>query len=143
MQQTDIFQPFIAMMVLTLAVWIHMYVRRTSYLVSNKVDLRKVDTPEKAAQVIPDSVALAAHNLQNLFELPIVFYAMCLYLFVTGGVDQTGLNAAWWFVGFRLVHSVIHCTSNRVELRFVAYVLSAAGLWFIVIRAALDVFGVA
>ena len=41
------------MMLLTLVVWIHMYVIRTRYLVLNRVDLRKVNTPEKAAQVIP------------------------------------------------------------------------------------------
>ena len=38
MQQFEIFQPFFAMMLLTLVVWIHMYVIRTRYLVANRVD---------------------------------------------------------------------------------------------------------
>jgi hypothetical protein len=141
MQQTDIFQPFFAMMLLTLVVWIHMYVIRTRFLVANRVDLRKVNTPEKAAQVIPEAVALPAHNLKNLFELPIVFYAVCLFLFVTDSVDRLHLIAAWWFVAFRVLHSVIHCTKNVVIWRFASYVVSAAGVWLMVIRSAIDVFG--
>ncbi len=142
MQQADIFQPFFATMLLTLAVWIHMYARRTTYLVSHRVDLRKVNTPVKAAQVIPESVALPSHNLKNLFELPTLFYAICLYLYVTNSVDAVHFIAAWWFFAFRVVHSLIHCTINKVVARFAAYVVSAAGLWLMVIRSALDVFGI-
>lgn len=125
-------------MLLTLAVWIYMYVRRTSYLVSEKIDLRKVDTPEKAAAVVPHDVGLASHNLKNLFELPVLFYAVCLYLFVTASVDRFFLLAAWWFFAFRVVHSLIHCSYNRVEHRFAAYMLSAIALWVMVIRAVLQ-----
>lgn len=141
MQQTDIFQPFIAMILLTLVVWTHMYVIRTRYLVGNRVDLRKVNTPEKAGQIIPEAVALPAYNLKNLFELPIVYYAVCLFLFVTNSVDTLHLIAAWWFVAFRVLHSVIHCTKNVVVWRFASYVVSAAGVWLMVIRSAIAIFG--
>jgi hypothetical protein len=138
MNSTSIFLPFFGVMLLTLAVWIYMYARRTRYLVSEKIDLRKVDTPDKAAAVIPHEVSLASHNLKNLFELPVLFYAVCLYLFVTDSVDRLFLLAAWWFFTFRIVHSVIHCSYNRVEHRFAAYMLSAIALWVMVIRAALQ-----
>ena len=138
MNSTNIFLPFFGVMLLTLAVWIYMYVRRTSYLVSEKIDLRKVDTPEKAAAVVPHDVGLASHNLKNLFELPVLFYAVCLYLFVTASVDRFFLLAAWWFFAFRVVHSLIHCSYNRVEHRFAAYMLSAIALWVMVIRAVLQ-----
>jgi hypothetical protein len=128
-------------MLLTLAVWIYMYIRRTAYLLGEKIDLRKVDTPEKAASVIPEKVSLASHNLKNLFELPVIFYAVCLYLFIDDSVDRIQLLAAWWFLAFRVVHSLIHCTYNKVEHRFAAYVLAAIGLWVMVIRAALQLFG--
>jgi len=141
MQQIDIFQPFLALMFLTFAVWVYMYIRRTAYLVGNRVDLRKVDTPEKMAQQVPDSVALPAHNLKNLFELPILFYALCLLLFVTDSVDTLYLIAAWWFVAFRIFHSAIHCTFNKVILRFATYFLSAIALWIMMIRYSLQLFG--
>ena len=63
-------------MLLTLVVWIYMYIRRTSYLVQENIDLRKVDTPEKAASVVPGEISLASHNLKNPFELPVIFYAI-------------------------------------------------------------------
>lgn len=137
MNQQNIFLPFFAMLLLTLLVWVYMYYRRTSFLLGNKVDLRSVDTPEKAAAVIPDKVALAAHNLRNLFELPVVFYVLCLYLFAVSAVDQVYLFAAWGFVAFRVLHSAIHCTTNVVMHRFAAYVTAAGLLWFMLLRAAL------
>lgn len=128
-------------MLLTLAVWIYMYVRRISYLRREAIDLRTVDTPEKAANVVPDHVSLASHNLKNLFEMPVLFYAVCLYLFISNSVDRVYLLAAWWFFVFRVAHSLIHCSYNKVEHRFAAYMLGAIALWLMVIRAALQVLG--
>jgi hypothetical protein len=48
--------------------------------------------------------------------------------------------AVWWFFGFRIVRSFNHCTTNVVPQRFGAYMLSAMGLWFMVVRAAIQGF---
>ncbi len=141
MQDSAIFAPFLGMMLLTLAVWLYMYARRLSFLFANKIDYRKIDTPDKAAGAIPEKVACASYNLKNLFELPVLFYAVCIYLYVSGSVDTLYLVAAWWFFFFRIVQSYIHCTSNNVPQRFGAYAVSAIGLWFIVVRAAIQGFG--
>ncbi len=138
MNESTILPPFFGVMLLTLVVWAYMYIRRTSYLMREGIDLRKVDTPEKAAAVVPGEISLASNNLKNLFELPVIFYAVCLYLFASNSVDRTHLLAAWWFFAFRVVHSLIHCTYNRVEHRFAAYMLAAIGLWTMVIRGALQ-----
>ena len=140
MQDPAIFAPFLGMMLLTLAVWLYMYTRRLSFLFANKIDYRKIDTPDKAVGVIPDEVAFSSNNLKNLFELPVLFYAICIYLYVIGAVDMPYLIAAWWFFVFRIVHSYVHCTSNVVPRRFGAYVISAAGLWFMVVRAGIQGF---
>ena len=138
MNASTILPPFFGVMLLTLAVWMHMYLRRISYLLREKIELRTIDTPEKAASVVPGEVSLASHNLKNLFELPVFFYAICLYLFVSDSVDRIHLLAAWWFFAFRVVHSLIHCTYNRVEHRFAAYMLAAIGLWTMVIRSVIQ-----
>lgn len=140
MQDPAVFAPFVGTMLLTLVVWLYMYARRLSFLIRHKIDYRDVDTPEKAARVIPDEVARAANNFRNLTELPVLFYAVCVYLYVTKSIDTAYLVAAWWFFGFRVVHSYIHCTKNLVPQRFAAYVLSAIGLWFMIVRAALQGF---
>lgn len=118
-----------------------MYIRRIAYLRREAIDLQTVDTPEKATQVIPDRISQASRNLKNLFELPVLFYAVCLYLFISDSVDRVYLLAAWWFFAFRIVHSLIHCSYNKVEHRFAAYMLGAFAVWLMVIRAALQVFG--
>lgn len=129
-------------MLLTLVVWIYMYARRLSFLIRQQIDLRTVDTPHKADSVIPHTVNLASHNLKNLFELPVIFYAVCLYLYLSDTVGRIQLIAAWSFLAFRIVHSLIHCTYNDVRHRFFAYFLSAIALWVMVIRAFATIVGV-
>ena len=138
MTGTEIFKPFTAMLVLTFAVWVYMYVVRIGYMVRNRVDAQKATTPDRAMALLPDKVNYAAYNLRNLAELPIAFYALCLMLFVTGQVDSVYVMAAWAFFAFRALHSLVHCTFNRVLLRFYLYVLSALALWFMLARAVVD-----
>lgn len=140
MTQSDIFQPFLAMMLLTLAVWIHMYVLRLSFLHRHKIDPDTLDTPISGARVLRGKVNFPAFNFQNLFELPVTFYALCLYLYVTQNVDELYVGIAWWFVAFRVLHSIIHCTFNKVTLRFAAYMLSSIGLMVMIVRAAIAAF---
>ncbi len=140
MQDPAIFAPFLGMMLLTLTVWLVMYARRLSYLHKNKIDYRTINTREKAAGIVPEEISYASDNLKNLFEFPSLFYAISIYLYVIASVDTLYLIAAWWFFGFRIVHSYIHCMTNVVPHRFAAYVISAIGLWLMVVRAALQGF---
>ncbi len=135
-----ILAPFLALLLLTFVVWCVMYVRRLTYITRNNVHPQRMTTPEKAAEVLPEEVAYPAHNLRNLFELPVVFYALCLYLYVTGTVDLIYVIGAWLFVGARTVHSAIHCSRNIVLLRFWAYMAGAVVVWIMVLRAALAFF---
>jgi hypothetical protein len=41
-----IFQPFMAMLLLTLTVWVILFIRRLTYLTGNKIDAEDVKTPE-------------------------------------------------------------------------------------------------
>ena len=120
MSGQHILQPMLAMMVLTALVWF--------------------TTPDKGAALLPESVSYPAHNFRNLFELPVLFYALCLYLFVTGTAERADLIAAWLFVGFRAVHSLVHSTVNVVVARFLAYLAATLALWFMLARAVLAAF---
>jgi len=141
MAQTAIFGPFFTMLLLTLVVWTHMYVRRISFITREKISPKDLVNGEALARISPPAVANPSDNLKNLFEMPVLFYALLLYLFATGKVDLAYLSAAWLFVVFRALHSLVHCTFNLVMLRFNLYLMSALALWFIVIRAALAQFG--
>ncbi len=58
---------------------------------------------------------------------------LALLLFVTDGVDVTYVAAAWLFVVFRAAHSVVHCTFNRVMVRFTCYLAASLALWFMLL----------
>lgn len=139
MDQADIFQPFLATMLLTLVVWVYMYGRRLSFIFSNGLDSRQM-TPQELARVSTPQVSNPSDNLKNLFELPTVFYVVVLYLYATSQVDTAYVIAAWGFFLFRALHSAVHCTFNFIPLRFVLYVISAGALWSMVIRAAMAAF---
>ena len=136
MNQSAIFAPFMTVMLLTLIVWVYMYARRIPFLQKSKTNLNTL-TPAELARISPAAVANPSDNLKNLFELPVLFYALVLYLQVTGKVDATYMVAAWIFAAFRILHSAVHCTVNIVMVRFWLYAISALALWFMVARAAL------
>ncbi|HZP45140.1 MAG TPA: MAPEG family protein [Candidatus Binataceae bacterium] len=140
MAQTAIFGPFFAQMFLTLLVWVHMYVRRISFLRSSGVSPNELAVPGVLARLAPPAVSYPSDNLKNLFEMPVLFYALVIYLFVTHEVDAIYLAAAWIFVAFRFLHSAVHCTINIVMVRFYLYLSSTAALWFIAFRAGISYF---
>ena len=119
-----ILAPFLAMMLLTALVWAYMYIRRLAYIKANKVPPQDLATPEKAAMVFP-----------------VLFYALCLYLYVTGSADGLHVASAWTFVALRTAHSVIHCTANIVVFRFLSYFAAALVLWFMLTRVLLNAAG--
>jgi len=141
MRQAAIFGPFLATMLLTLVVWLYMYIRRISFIMSRGISSQDLAVPGALAQLSPPAVSNPSDNLKNLFEIPVLFYALALYLFVTKQVDVPYLDAAQVFVAFRALHSAVHCTFNLVILRFYLYLIATLAVWFIAIRAAINYFG--
>ena len=142
MSQTAIFNPFFATIFLTLIVWVYMYIRRIRFITSSKISPKDLAVPGALERLSPSSVSNPSDNLQNLFEIPIIFYALVLYLFVTQQVDAVYVNTAWIFTIFRILHSAVHCTFNLVMLRFYLYLVSTIAVWSIAIRAAASHFGI-
>ena len=136
MEQTAIFGPFFGMILLTLAVWLFLFAKRVPFILRTDFG-PDGPTPAKFAALSPPDVSNPSDNLKNLFELPVLFYALALYLFATQQVDSTYVAAAWVFFAFRVLHSAMHCTLNIVNVRFALYLVAALALWFMGIRAAL------
>lgn len=137
MAQTQIFGPFFAVMLLTLIVWVYMYVRRISFLTGSDIGPKDLEAPGALAAISPAAVSNPSDNLKNLFEIPVLFYALAVYLFVVDQVDAPHLYAAWVFAIFRVLHSAVHCTFNLVMLRFYLYLIATLAVWFMFARAAL------
>ncbi|WP_193176265.1 MAPEG family protein [Oricola nitratireducens] len=127
MNQTVIFWPVIVQVVLTLVAYAVMSNRRIAAVragVARGRDFRIPNDPEMSAS--------AARNVSNQFELPVLFYVVCLAFYQTGGVDMTALVFAWLFVASRIVHALVHLTANIVQLRrrvFIGGFLAVIVLW--------------
>jgi len=116
-----------------------MYLRRIPYISRHNIDLQKISTPELLNSTLPQDVNNPSNNLKNLFELPTIFYAICIIIFVTSSVDSLYLKMAWAFVAFRIIHSMVHVTINSVNYRFMAYFISSLALWAMIIRFGINV----
>lgn len=130
MAQTAILLPCAGMAALTAAVWVKLYVDRIGEMHERRIHPQKLATAEQARTVLMRTGA--SDNFRNLFELPVLFYALCLGLAVSGFDTPLFVAAAWVYVALRVVHSFIHVTYNRVWHRFIAYAVSSLwlfGMW--------------
>ncbi|MDX8515121.1 MAPEG family protein [Mesorhizobium captivum] len=131
MNQTAIFWPMLAHVLLVYIVYLVMFKRRYLAVKSGeaKISQYKVRSTEPASSVT------VANNLINQFELPVLFHVLCLALFVTNGVNYLTLALMWLFVVTRYVHAWVHLTRNYLLHRSRAFFLGAgilliAWIWF-------------
>lgn len=132
MAQESIFLPFLAMGLLTFIVLGLIPQRRFKAVFAGEVTPDDFALGESPA--VPGHVSLPNRNYMNLLEVPTLFYAVCLALFVTGTVDGLALGLAWAYVGLRAVHSAIHVTYNRVIHRLALFAVSnfvLMALWLV------------
>lgn len=137
MDSPSIVYPVIAQVFLTFSVWTVLLFGRVGILIRGKINPQKV-ADEAQAQKIYKDLTNISDNLENLFEMPVLFYAIAIFLLATERVDPIYLGTAWGFVFFRAVHSLIHCTYNKIRHRFFAYLISSALLWAMWIRLAVQ-----
>jgi hypothetical protein len=81
---------------------------------------------------VPPEVSLPNRNLMNLLEMPLLFYVVCVTLYVTRNVDGTARLLAWTYFSLRVLHSLVHLTYNKVSHRLLPYAASnlvLAVLW--------------
>jgi hypothetical protein len=71
----------------------------------------------------PPESLLVHNNLKNQFELPVLFYAACLALYVSTADNAATIALAWLFVLSRYAHSYLHLTSNRLRYRRPAFLV--------------------
>ncbi|MCH9696097.1 MAG: MAPEG family protein [Gammaproteobacteria bacterium] len=135
MNADAIFLPMLGLMTLTAVVWFHMYAVRIPAMKRARIDVQTYTTPQKVIEHLPVEASYPANNLKNLLELPVLFYGLCLYLYVTGSVDSFYVFAAWAFLMLRVLHSIVHCTRNIVIVRFYLYASGAVVLWCMLGRA--------
>ena len=131
MMITDpIWLPCSAMVLVTALVWVKLYADRLTEMRSKRIDPQSLSTTRAAAGKLENTQA--ADNFRNLFEVPVLFYVLCIAIAVNGGSTPDLVRAAWVFVGLRSLHSLVHVSYNRVTHRFIVYAASTVllfGMW--------------
>ncbi|MAV59609.1 MAG: hypothetical protein CMG07_06670 [Candidatus Marinimicrobia bacterium] len=75
----------------------------------------------------PDKLRSARYQFQNMFEVPILFYVLCLINMTVKNYNQIDIILAWGFVVFRVLHFFIRLKNQRnlnIRSRTLTFVLS-------------------
>jgi hypothetical protein len=137
MQKLDILYPLCA-----LAAWTFLVLLLIPFVRVRSVRRREVrpnDFKYGESAAVPPGVSIPNRNYMNLLELPMLFYVVCLVLYVTAGGSSLPVAVAWAYVGLRIVHSLIHLTYNQVIHRLSVFALSNAALVLLWVMAAMHV----
>ena len=122
MDQALIFRPMGALVALTFLVLFFIPLRRFRAVFAGKAKRDDFKFGESAN--VPGDVTIPNRNYMNLLELPLLFYVLCLTMFVSERVIEIQLYLAWAYVALRALHSLVHMTFNHVLVRLTFFALS-------------------
>ena len=120
----------LAMVMLTAAVGVLLLFTRVQEMRTKRIHPQAASTSVKMAARLEN--VQPADNFRNLFEVPVLFYALVAVAIAVGHVPGWLVVCAWVFFALRTVHSLIHCTYNKVYHRLAAFSVSfmlLVGMW--------------
>lgn len=120
----------LALVCLTFAVGARLLYVRTMEMREKRIHPQAASTSIQMAGKLLN--VQAADNFRNLFETPVLFYALASIAIACGYAPAWLAAGAWVYVATRAIHSLIHCTYNRVMHRFAAFgagFVLVVGLW--------------
>ena len=138
-----IFLPILALVIWTMIIFALIPYRRTKSVINRELKIEDFELGESES-VFP-YVAIVNRNFMNLLELPVLFYVACIIFYVIQEVTMIALVLSWLYVGFRVVHSLVHIISNNVRRRGNLFGVSnfiLAGIWLTLILPILRIGGV-
>ncbi|MFN7163939.1 MAG: MAPEG family protein [Hyphomonas sp.] len=141
METTEFLKPVLALVLWTLFMWLWMYALRLPAFSKAGINPDDARHPGTYSDKLPAHVRSAADNYNHLHEQPTIFYALMLFIALTGGADATAQLVGWIYVGLRVLHSVVQIVIGKVALRFLVFTAGTFCLFFLAGREALRVFG--
>ncbi len=114
--------PVFVQAALTFALMFGMFFARRGSLVRGEAKVRDIALGQPAW---PAKVTQVTNCYESQFELPLLFYVLVIFAWITKQADLIFVVMAWIFVLSRVVHAYIHTTSNHVPTRFNAFAVGA------------------
>ena len=65
----------------------------------------------------PAESLVVKNAIANQFELPVLFYAVSILLYLVDADNTVTVAGGWLFVALRYAHAYVHVTSNRLRQR--------------------------
>lgn len=119
--------PPTALVLLTGVVFVRLYIDRIGEMRARRIHPQKLASAKQVQETLQN--VAASDNFRNLFEMPVLFYALCAFLAITELTTMLLLACAWGYVALRAAHSYVHLTHNKVLRRFQLYVASCMVLF--------------
>lgn len=129
--------PTLALVGLIFLVWFLLLQKRFAHVAANRptsADFANVEAEGRYFR----PVERPARNLANLFEMPVLYFALVPLLILTNGASVVQVALAWAFVALRLAHTVIHIGNFKVKWRARVYIASGIVLFAMWLGFAFD-----
>ena len=119
-------------------------VTRFSAMAKVGVDIKAAPPGGRGADLenmLPPETNWKSHNYTHLCEQPTIFYAVLLFLHLSGGDTDLTRGLAWAYVVLRIIHSLWQATVNRIPVRFTIFALATLCLFALSILAVIATLG--
>ena len=139
MEYSPILAPVVALVAWSLIVMLWMVATRLPAMKKAGITLSSAPPGARGAQlegVIDDRIQWKSHNYNHLMEQPTLFYAIAITLALMDMGGGINLWLAWGYVAFRVLHSLVQVTVNRLVYRTPLFVLASLCLIGLTVHAA-------
>lgn len=109
-----IFLPVLAQVLLTIVLYLALQRAKRRAARAGEVDEARRALHDDAW---PGYVQQVNNNIRNQFEVPVLFYVLCVVLWAVNASGWLAQAVAWLFVLSRAAHAWVHTHSNVVPLR--------------------------
>jgi hypothetical protein len=120
----EMFWPLVAQTVLVFILYCLLGIRRSAAIKAGRA--RQEQFRENRDEPVESLVV--RNSIANQFELPVLFYAVSIVLFITQADNLPAVILAWIFVACRYAHAFVHVTSNNLRYRSPLFALSFLAL---------------
>ena len=138
MESKSIFYPVIGLVFFTFFIALWVAITRISHLRRNRIHPQALADGKQCDEIL-SAVENPSDAFENLFEMPVLFYAVTLAIYTTGQVDATYVTLAWMFVFFRVAQGLIHSTCNRIMHRAMSFWFGSVILFILWVRFAIQI----
>jgi hypothetical protein len=133
MNSNYILWPVLAQVFLTLTMLIMLGARKAKAVKAGTVNRQQAALNNR---VWPEDVVKVSNNIANQFEVPVLFYVLCLVLYSINAVGMVAIVLAWLFALSRFAHAYVHIGSNYVPIRLRLFLLGCFVLIAMLIQVA-------